>query len=73
MSLAPDSSNYKLQITNMSDALFLSLWFPNFEPAEILPRTLSVLRQFPYSAQRPGISYLAIHPVNWSEARKGAR
>ncbi|MGA3210531.1 MAG: hypothetical protein ABSD20_04440 [Terriglobales bacterium] len=52
----------------MSDALFLSLWFPNFEPAEILPRTLSVLRQFPYSAQRPGISYLAIHPVNWSEA-----
>jgi len=33
----------------------------------MMPRTLSVLRQFPFSAQRPGISYLAIQPVSWSE------
>jgi len=33
----------------------------------MMPRMHSVLRQFPFSAQRPGISYLAIHPVNWSE------
>jgi hypothetical protein len=52
----------------MSDALFLSLWFPSFEAAEILPRTLSVLRQFPFSAQRLGISYLVVQPVDWSEA-----
>lgn len=32
-----------------------------------MPRALSVLRQFPFSAQRPGIGYLAIHPVSWSE------
>jgi len=32
-----------------------------------MPRALSVLRQFPFSAQRPGISYLSVHPVSWSE------
>jgi hypothetical protein len=51
----------------MADALYLSLWFPSFSEAEMMPRTLSVLRQFPFSAQRPGISNLAVHPVSWSE------
>jgi hypothetical protein len=51
----------------MSDPLYLSLWFPSFAPAEMMPRALSVLRQFPFSAQRPGVSYVAIHPVSWSE------
>ncbi|MFB3813125.1 MAG: hypothetical protein ACE14L_03365 [Terriglobales bacterium] len=30
-------------------------------------RTVSVLRQFPFSAQRPGVSYLSVHPVSWTE------
>lgn len=51
----------------MADPLYLSLWFPSFAPAEMMPRALSVLRQFPFSAQRPGIGYLAIHPVSWGE------
>jgi hypothetical protein len=51
----------------MADALFLNLWFPSFTEAEMMPRTLSVLRQFPFSAQRPGISYVAVHPVSWNE------
>jgi hypothetical protein len=51
----------------MSDPLYLSVWFPNFAPAEMMPRALSVLRHFPFSAQRPGIEYLAIHPVSWGE------
>lgn len=51
----------------MADPLYLSLWFPSFAPAEMMPRALSVLRQFPFSAQRPGVSYVAIHPVSWSE------
>jgi hypothetical protein len=51
----------------MADPLYLSLWFPSFTPQEMMPRTLSVLRQFPFSAVRPGITYLAIHPVSWSE------
>lgn len=52
----------------MADPLYLSLWFPSFTEAEMMPRTLSVLRQFPFSAQRPGISYFSVHPVSWSEA-----
>jgi hypothetical protein len=51
----------------MADPLYLSLWFPSFAPAEMMPRAVSVLRQFPVSAQRPGVSYIAIHPVAWSE------
>ena len=51
----------------MADALFLSLWFPNFELDEMLPRALAVMRQFPFSASQPGISYVALHPVSWNE------
>jgi hypothetical protein len=52
----------------MPDPLFLSLWFPGFSGTDMLSRTASVLRQFPFSATRPGVSYVAIQPVNWSEA-----
>lgn len=51
----------------MADPLYLSLWFPSFGTIEMMPRTLSVMRQFPFSVQRPGISYLAVHAVSWSE------
>jgi hypothetical protein len=51
----------------MSDSLYLSLWFPSFEEPEILARTVSVLRNFPFSATRPGVTYLAVHPVSWHE------
>jgi len=52
----------------MPDPLYLSLWFPSFDETDILPRMLSVLRQFPFSPQNPGITYLALHPVSWNEA-----
>jgi hypothetical protein len=51
----------------VADSLYLSLWFPNFALDEMLPRVLAVMRQFPFSAQRPGISYVALHPVSWNE------
>jgi hypothetical protein len=51
----------------MSDSLYLSLWFPSHEEPEILPRAVSVLRQFSFSAQRPGVTYVAVQPVSWSE------
>ncbi len=51
----------------MADSLYLSLWFASFELDEMLPRVLAVMRQFPFSAQRPGISYVALHPVSWNE------
>jgi len=51
----------------MADSLYLSLWFPGFEEPEILPRTVDVLRQFPFSERRPGVTYVAVQPVSWSE------
>ena len=51
----------------MADSLYLSLWFPSFEEPEMLQRAVSALEQFPFSPQRPGITYLAIHPVSWNE------
>ena len=51
----------------MPDPLYLSLWFSTFETDDMLPGALAVMRQFPFSAQQPGITYLALHPVSWNE------
>jgi len=51
----------------MPDPLYLSLWFSTFEADDMLPRALAVMRQFSFSAQQPGITYLALHPVSWNE------
>jgi hypothetical protein len=52
----------------VADPLYLSLWFPTFELDDMLPRALSVLRAFPFSAQQLGITDVALHPVSWNEA-----
>ena len=52
----------------MPDSLYLSLWFPDFSGPAMLPHLLAVLQQFPFSAQRRGISYAAVQPVSWNEA-----
>jgi hypothetical protein len=51
----------------VSDPLYLSLWFSDFSGPEMLPHTFAVLQQFPFSTQRPGITYFALHPVSWNE------
>src|ERR1051326_2441633 len=51
----------------MADRLYLSIWFPSFQEQEMLPRLLSVLKQFPFSADRPGIGYLAIRSISWDQ------
>jgi hypothetical protein len=51
----------------MADRVYLSLWFPSFSDSEMLPKTLCVLRQFPFASQGPGIGYLAVHPISWNE------
>ncbi len=52
----------------MSDPLYLSLWFADFSGPAMLPHILSVLQQFPFSEQRPGVTYVAVQPVSWNEA-----
>jgi hypothetical protein len=52
----------------MPDPLYLSLWFSDFNGPAILPHILAVLQHFPYSEQRPGITYVSVQPVSWTEA-----
>ncbi len=51
----------------MADSLYLSLWFPSFDVEDMLPHALAVMRQFEFSTQQPGVTYLALHPVSWNE------
>jgi hypothetical protein len=52
----------------MADPLYLTVWFPSFAGSEMLPRTLSILKQFPYSQTRPGVAGVIVQPVSWKEA-----
>lgn len=52
----------------MPDPLYLSLWFSDFSGPAMLPHILAVLQQFPFSEERPGITYVAVQPVSWNEA-----
>src|SRR5437588_420160 len=51
----------------MADPLYLSVWFPSFSEPEMLPRTLAVMRQFPFSPEHPGIVSMAVHAISFSE------
>src|SRR5579864_2050728 len=51
----------------MADRLYLSIWFPSFHESEMVPRLLSVLKQFPFSAQRSGIAHLTVYSISWNE------
>jgi hypothetical protein len=51
----------------VADRFYLNLWFPSFTENEMMPRTLSVLQSFPYSAAKPGIRYVAVRAVDLSE------
>ncbi len=51
----------------MADQLYLNLWFPSFTEADMLPRLASVLRQFPFSAAKPGVGYVAVHGVAFAD------
>lgn len=52
----------------MPDPLYFSLWFSDFSGPAMLPDILSVLQQFPFSEQRPGVTYVSVQPVSWNEA-----
>jgi len=65
----PDLARYNQlgSARNMPDPLYLSLWFPDFSGPAMLPHAFAVLGQFPFSTQRPGVTYLAVQPVSWDE------
>jgi hypothetical protein len=58
---------WQLPEDDVADPLYLSLWFPSFTEQDMMVHALSVLRQVPFSQLRPGLAYLAVHPVSWNE------
>lgn len=61
------ASKIKYILDCMADRLYLNIWFPSFAEPEMLPRLLSVLKQFPYSSQRAGVGYMAVRSISWDE------
>ena len=53
--------------SSLADPLHLSLWFPSFTEQDMMLHVLAVLRQFPFSAAQPGVSYVSVQPVSWNE------
>jgi hypothetical protein len=51
----------------MADQLYLSIWFPSFREQEMLPRLLSVVKQFPFSEQKGGIGSLTVRSIGWDQ------
>jgi hypothetical protein len=51
----------------MADQLYLSIWFPSFREQEMLPRLLSVLKQFPFSEEKGGIGGLTVRSIGWDQ------
>jgi hypothetical protein len=51
----------------MADRLYLSIWFPSFRESEMIPRLLSVFKQFPFSPHKSGIAHLSVYGVSWNE------
>lgn len=51
----------------MADRLYLNIWFPSFHEQEMLPRLLSVIKQFPFSAEHPGVQYMAVRSISWDQ------
>ncbi len=52
----------------MPDSLHLSLWFREPDVADAITACLSVMRNFTFSSQQQGITYLSFRPVSWNEA-----
>ena len=52
----------------MADSLFLNLWFADFGLDNMFAHASAVIREFPFSASLPGITYVSLNPVSWNEA-----
>jgi len=51
----------------MTDSLYLSLWFSDFEANEMLLHGLRVMQQFAFSKSVPGITSVVLHPISWEQ------
>jgi hypothetical protein len=52
----------------MSDALYLSLWYPNLRLAALPDKVVAVLSEFARHGGEPLVYSATVWPVNWSES-----
>jgi hypothetical protein len=52
----------------MPDNLYLNLWFSDSELIENFAHAAVMMQQLPFSAQLPGVTGVAVHPISWGEA-----
>jgi hypothetical protein len=58
----------RLQSKEMSDALYLSLWYPNLRQAALPDKLVAVLSEFARHGGEPLVYSATVWPVNWSES-----
>lgn len=52
----------------MSDALYLSLWYPNLRVAALGDKLVAVLSTFAAHGGEPGVYAATVWPIDWSES-----
>jgi hypothetical protein len=68
VSLASSSTPRRLKLKEMSDALYLSLWYPNLRLAALPDKLAAVLETFAAHSGEPTVYSATVWPVNWSES-----
>ena len=58
----------RLQSRQMSDTLYLSLWYPNLRLAALPDKLAAVLGEFAAHGGEPRVYAATVWPVNWSES-----
>lgn len=58
----------RLKSMVMSDALYLSLWYPNLRFDTLPDKLVAVLSEFPRHGGEPLVYSATVWPVNWSES-----
>ena len=64
----PDSCLHRLKSLEMSDALYLSLWYPNLRLESLPDKLVSVLGEFPRHGGESLVYSATVWPVSWSES-----
>ena len=58
----------RLRLVEMSDALYLSLWYPNLRLAGLADKLVAVLGEFAKHGGEPLVYSATVWPVSWSES-----
>jgi hypothetical protein len=64
---APRPLSKRLQSVEMSDTLYLSLWYPNLRLAALVDKLSAVLEAFAAHGGEPRVYSATVWPVSWSE------